>query len=400
MPLDRQQALAAQALRASGNAILSGAAKCLWPRRRPLDAKRVCIYRIGNIGDTACAIPAMHAIRRAYPAAHLALVTSPGKAGSVGARELLEGVGWIDEIVVYHAEDIATARGRLELIRDLRARQFDAWIELPAVAAPLARLFRNLTVARSAGAGWGFGWRYEPRFAAPAQSRFIHFPDEVERLLAIVRAAGFTGDDHDFPLELGDSTRRAVTDLLDQAGMTAAELMIAYAPGAKLEANRWPADRFIEVGNSLAERGCRMVVLGGSSDEPMCERIATAIGRGAASLAGKTTVRESCEVLARCTMLICNDSGVQHLAAAVGTPCVSLFTRREFPGMWWPHGSQHEVLMKNVECHTCFLDVCPYDNKCIKAIGVDEVIEAAARVLAHAANLKKPQGAAARPQVA
>ena len=73
----------------------------------------------------------MYAIRRAYPAAHLTLVTSPGKAGSVGARELLDGVSWIDEIVVYHAEDIATARGRLELVRNLRARKFDVWIELP-----------------------------------------------------------------------------------------------------------------------------------------------------------------------------------------------------------------------------------------------------------------------------
>jgi ADP-heptose:LPS heptosyltransferase len=166
--------------------------------------------------------------------------------------------------------------------------------------------------------------------------------------------------------------------------------MIAFAPGAKLEPNRWPVERFIEVGKNLAARGCRMVVLGGSSEAPMCERIASAIGRNAASLAGKTTVRESCEVLTRCAMLICNDSGVQHLAAAVGTPCVSLFTRREFPGMWWPHGPQHQVLMENVECHTCFLDVCPHDNKCIKAIGVDEVIAAAGRVLARLPN-SKPQ---------
>jgi lipopolysaccharide heptosyltransferase II len=395
MPLARQQALAARALRASANAILQGAARCVWPRRRPnpIDAKRVCIYRIGNIGDTACAIPAMYAIRRAYPVAHLTLVTSPGKAGSVGARDLLEGVSWIDEIVVYHAEDIATARGRLELVRSLRARKFDVWIELPVVAAPLATLFRNLMVARSAGVRWGFGWRYEPRFAAPAQSTYLDFPDEVERLLEIVRAAGLDVDDTDqnyFPLELNDSNRRTVNDLLDDAGVAASDLMIGFAPGAKLEPNRWPVDRFIEVGKSLAARGYRIVVLGGSSDEPMCERIAKAIGRNAASLAGKTTIRDSCEMLARCAMLVCNDSGVQHLAAAVGTPCVSLFTRREFPGMWWPHGPQHEVLMKDVECHTCFLDACPYDNKCIKAIGVDEVIAATGRVLAHQPD-SKPQ---------
>jgi lipopolysaccharide heptosyltransferase II len=392
MPLAREQALAARALRASANAILNGAARCAWPRRRPLDAKRVCIYRIGNIGDTACAIPAMHAIRRAYPAAHLTIVTSPGKAGSVGARELLEGVSWIDEIVVYHAEDIETARGRLELVRNLRARRFDVWFELPVVAASLATLFRNLMVARSAGVRWGFGWRYEPRFAAPAQTLFTDFPDEVERLLAIVRAGGFAGDDTEFRLELSDSNRRTVTALLDQAGVAAADLMIAFAPGAKLEPNRWPAERFIEVGKSLAARGYSIVVLGGGADVAMCDRIAKSIGRKATSLAGKTTVRDSCEVLGRCVMLVCNDSGVQHLAAAVGTPCVSLFTRREFPGIWWPHGPQNQVLLKDVECHTCFLDVCPYDNKCIKAIGVDEVIAAAGRLLA-----RHPES---KPQVA
>ncbi|HLX04793.1 MAG TPA: glycosyltransferase family 9 protein, partial [Candidatus Binatus sp.] len=332
------------------------------------------------------------AIRRAYPAAHLTIVTSPGKADSIGARELLDGVSWIDEIVVYHAEDIATARGRLELVRRLRARKFDIWIELPVVAAPLPTLFRNLIVARSSGARWGFGWRYEPRLAAPAQTLFIDFPDEVDRLLEIVGSVGFAGEDTDSPLELNDSNRQAVTDLLDQAGVAASDVIIAFAPGAKLEPNRWPVDRFIEVGKGLAARGYRIVVLGGGSDVPMCERIAKTVGRNAVSLAGKTSVRESCELLTRCAMLVCNDSGVQHLAAAVGTPCVSLFTRREFPGMWWPHGPQHEVLLKDVACHTCFLDACPYDNKCIKAIGVDEVIAAAERVLA-----RHPD---AKPQVA
>src|SRR5579871_2239848 len=160
MPLARHQALAANALRNSANAILNGVARCAWPRRRPLHPKRVCIYRIGNIGDTACALPAMYAIRCAYPDSHLTLVTSPGKRGAVGARDLLEGVSWLDEIFVYHTEDIATARGRLDLMRNLRARKFDLWLELSVVAAPLITLFRNLLAARSSGARWGFGWRY------------------------------------------------------------------------------------------------------------------------------------------------------------------------------------------------------------------------------------------------
>src|ERR1700722_504317 len=105
-------------------------------------------------------------------------------------------------------------------MRKLGARKFDVWIELSVVAAPLITLFRNLIAARSAGARWGFGWRYEPRFAARSQTLFNDFPDEVERLLEIVRAAGFATDDAEFPLELGDSNRQTVTALLDQPGVS------------------------------------------------------------------------------------------------------------------------------------------------------------------------------------
>ncbi|MDB5108624.1 MAG: glycosyl transferase family 9, partial [Candidatus Binatus sp.] len=90
----------------------------------------------------------MRAIRKAYPEAHLTVVTSPGIAGTVGARELLEDSDWIDEVIVYHGEDIADLTGRLRVIGELRARNFDLWIELPVVAAPLATLLRNMIAAR------------------------------------------------------------------------------------------------------------------------------------------------------------------------------------------------------------------------------------------------------------
>ena len=381
MSLQQLQAGAVRSLRSLANTLLTGAEKVLWPHARPLDPDSVCIYRIGNIGDTVCAIPAMRAIRHAYPRAHLTLVTSPGKAGTVGARELLSGVDWIDEIVEYHAEEIATWRGRLELMRRLHAHKFDVWIELPSVRATLATLVRNILVARVVGARWGFGWRWGwVRFATRAQTASAEFPDEVVRLLALVGEAGFAGRDDDFPLQLTEPERRSVTSLLERNGVTATDI-VAFAPGAKPVPNRWPAERFAEVAAHLAERGFAIVVLGGDSDAPLCEQIARAAGGGATSLAGKTTVRETCEILVRSTVLVCNDSGVQHLAAAVGTPCVSLFSRREFLRQWWPHGAGHEVLWKEIECHTCFLNSCPYDNKCIKLIPVSEVIGAVDRVL-------------------
>ncbi len=381
MSLRKLQASAVQLIRAFANSLLIVAAKFLWPRARPADARRVCIYRIGNIGDTVCAIPAMRAVRYAYPHARLTLVTSPGKAGAVGARELLGGADWIDEIVVYHAEEIATWQGRLELLRRLREHKFDALIELPSVRATLATLVRNMLAARATGARWGFGWRWGwVRIATRAQTASVEFPDEVVRLLELVGEAGFIARDDDFHLDVTELERRSAANLLEQAGAAATDI-VAFAPGAKPVPNRWPAERFAEVAGHLAERGFAVVVLGGDSDAPLCEQIAHAAGRGAISLAGKTSVRETCAVLARSTMLVCNDSGVQHLAAAVGTPCVSLFSRREFLRQWWPHGTGHEVLWTEVDCHTCFLNICPYDNKCIKLISVVEVIGAVDRVL-------------------
>lgn len=398
--LRRPQVRIAQALRTAANAVLIGAAKCLWLRSRPHEAARVCIYRIGNIGDTMCAVPAMRAIRRAYPTAHLTLVTSPGNTGSVGARELLEGASWLDSIVVYHAEDIASPTGRLKLIGEMRARNFDVWIELPVVAATLATLLRNMFVARLAGARWGFGWRYDRlRLFAHAQSKHIEFPNEVERLLEVLLATGITFSSRDLEFELNDSDRRGVSDLFERMQLGACEI-IAFAPGAKADPNRWPANRFIEVGRNLAGRKFRVVVLGGGDDAALCERVANSIGPDAMNLAGKTTLRASCEVLARSLMLVCNDSGLQHLAAAVGTPCVSLFSRRDFLGKWWPHGTRHEVLWNRVPCHTCFLDQCPRDNECIKLISVNEVIAAVDRVLARLSKVRKFETSAPKPNFA
>jgi ADP-heptose:LPS heptosyltransferase len=378
----RTEAAVAQSLRAAANTSLTILRRCLWWSARPLKPDRVCIYRIGNVGDTACAVPAMHAIRRVYPDAHLTLVTSPGPGGLVGARELLAGAQWIDEMLVYPLERISTFTGRLALLRDLRARRFDVWIELPVVAARFRSLLRNLLVARAAGARWGFGWRLDSVFfGAQAQSEALAFPTEVERLLGLLARAGIAAGEINFAIPRSDDDRRAVDDLLNGAARAASHL-VALAPGAKALPNRWPSERFVEVGRRLASRGVAVLVMGGDDDRPLCEEIASALGGGALSLAGRTSLAQSCELLSRCALLVCNDSGVQHLAAAVGTPCVSIFSRRDFRGKWRPYGAQHAVIDKWVECHTCFLSQCPVGNRCINLIEVDEVVAAAERVLA------------------
>ncbi len=370
----RAQASFARVLYFAAGALLRGAGKCLWPGRRPLKARRVCVYRIGNIGDIICAVPAMYAIRQAYPAAQLTLVTSPGTRGLPGAKELLTGADWLQEVVVYYADEVATSWKRLALVRDLRRRAFDVWIELPNDLSTLRVVLRNMCMARLAGAKWAYGWRINSiRWAAQAQSDYLHFPNEVERLLAVIAGAGIEPAGTVFALPLQREHIRAVDELLREHGLSDAA-SVALSPGAKRSTNRWPAERFAEVGCYLTRKGFRVLLIGDNSDRGVCQEIVSRIGRHGVNLAGKTSLLEACELLRRCCLVICNDSGVQHLAAAVGTPCISLFSCWQIRGKWWPYGSGNTVLQKWVECHTCFLETCPYDNRCIKLIDCQDVV--------------------------
>lgn len=375
----KAEALLVRMLTLLGDGFLAALRKILWPGKRPQSADRVCVYRIGNVGDAVCALPAIHAVRQAYPQAHLTLVTSPGRRDLPSAFDLLNGADWLDEIYIYYAEDVAGIMARLRLVRELRSRMFDVWFEIPQDVGFITAL-RNMVVARAAGPRWGYGWRVcTVRFARQAQSESAEAPNEVERLAAIVKAAGLAVSPS-FPLPLNGEHRRRVDEVLSAGGLDGRPL-VAIAPGAKRPTNRWPAERFAEVARHLAQRGYSIAVLGGASDHEVCNQIAEAGNSRTLSLAGRTSLLESCEVLRRCQLLICNDSGVQHLAAAVGVPCVSLFSFREIRGKWRPYGSRHVVLQKWVECHSCLLEVCPYDNRCIKKIQVSGVLSSADRLL-------------------
>jgi ADP-heptose:LPS heptosyltransferase len=353
------------------NVLLKSVALMLWPRRRPQDAERIAIFRIGHIGDITCALPAIYAVRRAYPSAHLTLITSTGRVNSPGARELLEGVSWIDEIMSYSAEDIATLRNRWCLAQKLRRRRFDIWISLSPNLTSVWRELRDLMFVRVVGPRWARGWSVSTLgIAAQAQSEHMVFPDEVEKNLALIAGLGIKTDLVEFGLPQSESVKLRVESLLPHIPD---QFWVAIAPGAKRSTNRWPAERFVEVGKHLAARGIRTVLLGGQNDAQECEHIAASIGQDAISLAGQLTLSESCELLRHCRFAICVDSGVQHLASAVGTPCISLFSFWQMRGKWWPHGKGNVVIQKWVPCHTCLLNECPHDNLCMQLIEVKDI---------------------------
>jgi heptosyltransferase-2 len=155
----------------------------------------------------------------------------------------------------------------------------------------------------------------------------------------------------------------------------------AYGP-----AKRWPRERFIAAAKGLMQRiACRCWVFGAEADEAdaasIARELATPAPGGSAAarcLAGRTSLRELCAALKACDVVLTNDSGPMHLAAAVGTPVVALFgsTSPELTGPGLPGTTHHVVVRAPVPCAPCFRRECPIDFRCMTGISVEQVVEA------------------------
>ena len=364
----------AAALESLGNVLLRTVRRLLWPcSYNNAIVRRICVYRIGNIGDVICALPAIKAIRSAYPDAHLTLLTSPGAPGSLGAVHLLTHAPWLDQIMEYSNSDITGYSGRKALLLKLRENKFDLWISLPSTLDCFWRQILVMCFARLCGVHQGIGWQLGMiRWFKRAQSEYRTFPNEVERLCGLVRSNGIPVQEIEYGLPIESCHRAMAGQAIEESGLLGFPL-VAIGPGAKRPTNNWPSDRFVEIAPRLVWLGYGVVIVAGEAERDTCGKIEKAIGTNVANMAGRCSLLESCALLERCEFLVCVDSGVQHMAAAVGTPCVSIFSARDFPGMWWPQGEHNVILRHRVECDTCLLEYCPKENFCMNAISTEDV---------------------------
>ena len=201
---------------------------------------------------------------------------------------------------------------------------------------------------------------------------------EVERLMDILRLENFRVPARpSLNLPVLEEVKTNIDKMWKSLGLDH-KTVVAVGSGSKMPVKRWDLDNYKVVGMNLIKRyGVQLIVLGGQEDAESADVLCKAWSPQGINLAGKTSYAESAEILRRCRLYVGNDSGAMHLAAAVGTPCVAIFSARDEVGAWYPYGNQHIVLRKEVECQGCMLTECVEHNmKCIKSISFDEVFAA------------------------
>lgn len=346
--------------------------------------QNILIYKIGNIGDIVCVVPALIAIRRFYPNSKITLLTSPGEKGVLGAKELLSGAWYLDNLETYYAEDIDSLKRKINFAKKLRENKYDLFIQLPDDLVNFRTLFRNMIFTKLIGAKSAFGFKIRTiQLFKKTQVDHLLQETEVESLLNLLRENSIGKGKIEYDFNISEQQKKHINDILNQkfGNFKKSDIIVAISAGGKKESNQWPRERFKEVVEYLCKKyNAKIVIIGGGADVFQAKVIAQNLeNKDYLIAAGEIGILETIELLKRCSFLISNSTGTIHLATAVGLPAIGIYGVRDVFGRWFPYGQQHKILYHK------FIDCNYKKEECIKRsielISVEEVISVCERII-------------------
>lgn len=344
-------------------------------------AERILCIRLDYLGDVLMTTPAIRALRESLPGRRITLLTSG--SGAAAAKYVPE----IDDTIVYQAPWLKSStvhdrREDFDMIEQLAARRFDAAViftvysqnPLPsAMLCYLAGIPLRLAHCRENPYQLLTDWVKETE----PESGIRH---EVQRQLDLVAAVGAHTGDTRLSFHVADADRRASRALLETLGVRSDAPWIVIHPGATAASRRYPPERFRQVASMLLENpDCRLLLTGGPDEAGLVAQIAEGLPR-THQLAGRLSLGELAALLADAPLLISNNTGPAHMAAALGTPMVELYALTNPQHTPWQ--ARAKVLYQPVDCAYCYKSVCPQGhNRCLTDVTPERIVASAHELL-------------------
>ena len=365
------------------------------------DARDVLCVRLDTIGDVLMTTPAIRALRDARPGRRITLLTS--RAGAAAGALVPE----VDSVIVYDAPWLKATPSRTDSRHEyamaelLRERGFHGVVifttfsqsALPsALLCHLADIPLRLAHARENP--------YQLLTTRVAESEPEHgIRHEVERQLDLVAAVGCPATDRRLSLRVPPDDRARVHALLASLGVGDDRPWLVVHPGASAPSRRYPAEMFAEaVACVVARTGATVVVTGDASEEELATRVCAGIADESHVLAGVLTLGELSALIADAPLLLTNNTGPAHIAAAVGTPVVDMYALTNPQHTPWMVRSR--VLSHDVPCRNCFRSVCPeLHHQCLRGVRPERVADAVCELLAGARSPRPPVTPALLPSL-
>jgi heptosyltransferase-2 len=369
-------------------------AKNLPALNMPPAPERILVRGLNWLGDAVMSTPALLRLREARPGARLVLLSPEKLAG------LWQGQGCVDEVLTFSG-----AETLWRVSRRLRRGNFGIGIALPNSLRSALELWLAGIPVRIGRAGAGRGLlltqaigprpgavemrkrtRGEIQWLIAGAGTAETMPPSAHHVHHYLHLAAALGASAEPLAPRIDLSRGEVEEARGKFGLARVQgrPWFGLNPGAEYgPAKRWPAEGFVAAAQALQRQtNCRWAVFGGVGDRELAENIARQAGEGALSLAGKTGLRELGAALKICDLVLTNDSGPMHLAAAVGTRVVAIFgsTSPELTGPVF--SPRARIVRQPAPCAPCFLRQCPIDLRCLNGIRPESVVATALELIA------------------
>lgn len=342
---------------------------------RPFREGRNLLIRGTNwIGDAVMTLPAISAIRRTFPRARITILVKPWVA------ELFHLCPDVDEILLFRSpgpHDGIT--GKWRLAGELRKKNFDTAILLQnAIEAAIIALLAGIPVR----AGYDSDARGPLLTHAVRRTEAVREIHQTGYYLEMVQALGCRTSGAGVRLRTGGETGLLAESLMRRFGLERDRLLVGMAPGAAYgPAKKWFPERFAAVSDRLADAlPVQTLLFGSAGDRDSTDAVRRSAKFPILDLAGQTSLKEAMALMSRCGLFVSNDSGLMHLAAALGVPTVAVFGSTNTVTTA-PVGRRVAIVHKPVSCSPCLKQTCPTDFRCMDIIGIDDVYDAATGLL-------------------
>jgi heptosyltransferase II len=373
--------------------------------------RRILVRGVNWLGDAVMTTPALLRLRDALPEAHITLLTHQKLA------DLWQHHPSLNATITFSAGESPWS-----VARRLRAENFQTALVLPnsprsALEVWLARIPQRIGYARrwrncllTQAMAPRPGQRRTPKRSVSEIHRLVrhttsgsppaadtaprHLAHQIHDYLHLAAALGANPEPLPPRLEVTPAEMEQADDVFLSDWRSKAQnpgpgkplILLGLNPGAEYgPAKRWPAERFAAVVREVSRKmpNCLWLAFGNTGDRELCGYIARLAGDRVLNLAGKTSLRELMALLKLCRVVLTNDSGPMHVAAALGTPVVVPFgsTSPELTGPGLPGDPRHQLLTSAAPCSPCFRRTCPIDFRCMAGIGPEQGVEAVCRAI-------------------
>ncbi|MDQ3473335.1 MAG: lipopolysaccharide heptosyltransferase II [Acidobacteriota bacterium] len=351
------------------------------------EIQRIVVRGTNWVGDAVMTVPALRELRRLFPDAHLTLATRSW------AQELFADADFIDDLLVNDRRGLGAVRAQ---VHESKKRKFD-------LAVLFQNAFEAALIPALARVPFRIGYATEHRgfllthsLSLPdwrsSKHEVFYYLNIVARLEGLIKGGKRTPEDYEPQphLKISEGRRAGAVNLLVRHGVDGERKLIALCPGSiNSRAKRWPAELFAALADLLIERHAQVLLIGSSDELDVSLEVARRMRHKPIILTGKTNLSQAIEVLDAVDLLITNDTGPAHIAAALGRPSLVIFGPTN-PLTTRPFSSSSEIVRRPPECAPCMLRDCPIDHRCMTAISPAEVFARAQIMLGSQEPLRDP----------